>query len=184
MKIGFDLDKIFINTPPFIPSAVINKFYKARDNGVLLYRIPHVPEQLLRKALHTPILRQPIKDNFAILQRLANDKENKLYLISSRFKFLEPETQRLIKKYKFDEIFDKLYFNYNNDQPHEFKNNVLQKLNLDIFIDDDLSLVRYVAKQNPDTAFYWLDEHAKAVKFDNNITAAKNLEEIFKKIIS
>ena len=52
MKIGFDLDKIFINTPPFVPISIINKFYKQRDNGILLYRIPTRPEQLFRKATH------------------------------------------------------------------------------------------------------------------------------------
>ncbi|HWY79973.1 MAG TPA: hypothetical protein VNW29_06485 [Candidatus Sulfotelmatobacter sp.] len=179
MKIGFDLDKVFINTPPFIPNAVINKFYKQRDNGILLYRIPSRPEQLFRKALHVPILRKQMRDNFASLRELSKEKKHQLYLISSRFKFLEPETQRLVKKYALDTIFDKLYFNYNNKQPHKFKNEILQKLNLDIFIDDDLSLIRYVAKNNPHTNFFWLDEHAQGAKISDNITAVRNLGEIF-----
>ena len=114
MKIGFDLDRVFINTPPFIPNAVINKFFKERDNGILLYRIPSRPEQLFRKALHLPFFRQPMKDNFATLQKLAKGNKHQLYLISSRFKFLEPETQQLTKKYSLGNIFDKLYFNYEN----------------------------------------------------------------------
>src|SRR5581483_8560059 len=114
MKIGFDLDKVFINTPPFLPNAVINKFYKKRDNGILLYRIPTRPEQLLRKAGHHPLLRQPIKDNLSFLRNLAKEHKHELYLISSRFKFLEPETTQLVKRYGLDNIFDKLYFNYEN----------------------------------------------------------------------
>src|SRR6266568_1092980 len=168
MRIGFDLDKIFINTPPFLPLVVINKFYKARDNGVLLYRIPSRTEQLLlRKPSHLPILRQPIQQNFSFLKDLAKDKNNHLYLISSRFKFLEPETNRLVKKYGLDTIFDELYFNYENKQPHEFKNEVLQKLKLDMFVDDDLSLVRYVANDNPKTKFFWLDDRTKPAKLGN-----------------
>lgn len=178
MKIGFDLDKIFINTPPFIPNAVINKFYKQRDNGILLYRFPSRPEQLLRKASHMPLLRQPMNSNLTFLKELSKEKKHQLYLISSRFKFLESETQQLVKRYGLDNIFDTLYFNYENKQPHEFKNEILHKLKLDIFVDDDLSLVRYVAKDNPETKFYWLDEHTKEKKLGNNITAISKLNEI------
>lgn len=180
MKIGFDLDKVFINTPPLVPNAVINKFYKERDNGILLYRIPSRPEQLLRKAIHLPILRQPMKDNLTFLRKLSRQKEHQLYLISSRFNFLKPETARLVKKYELDKIFDKLYFNYDNKQPHEFKDEILQKLNLDIFVDDDLSLVKYVAKNNPKTKFFWFDQHTKQINPGNNIKAITNLGEIFK----
>lgn len=179
MKIGFDLDKVFINTPPLVPNAVINKFYKQRDNGILLYRIPSTPEQLFRKAIHTPILRQPIKQNLAFLKALAKEKKHNLYLISSRFKFLESETQQLVKRYQLDTIFDKLYFNYDNKQPHEFKNEILCQLKLDIFVDDDLSLVRYVAKDNPQTKFFWYDQHVKQDTIENNIIAINNLGEIF-----
>jgi hypothetical protein len=180
MKIGFDLDKVFVNTPPFVPLSLINRLYKQRDNGILLYRIPTRPEQLFRKVTHISHFRPPIKKNLEYLRELANDKNNQLYLISSRFKFLEPETKKLVKKYQLDNIFDKLYFNYDNKQPHEFKNEILQKLSLDIFVDDDLSLVRYVAKDNPKTKFFWLDDRVKPAKLDNNINAIAKLGEIFK----
>lgn len=179
MKIGFDLDKIFIDTPPFIPITIINKFYKKKDNGILLYRIPSRPMQLFRKATHVPLLRQPIQSNLEFLKELSKEHKHQLYLISSRFKFLEPETKRLVKKFDLEKIFDTLYFNYENKQPHEFKNEILQKLNLDSFVDDDLSLVRHVAKDNPKTKFFWLDQHAKSTKIGNNITAIANLSEIF-----
>ena len=178
MRIGFDLDRIFINTPPFVPNSLISKFYKKRDNGILLYRIPSRPEQLLRKAAHTTPFRPPMKANLAFLRALAKEKKHHLYLISSRFKFLEPETNYIVKKYGLDHIFEKLYFNYDNKQPHEFKNEILQKLHLDIFVDDDLSLVRYVAKNNPGTTFFWFDEQAKPAKLGSNIRAVAHLEEI------
>jgi hypothetical protein len=179
MKIGFDLDKIFINTPPLIPNTLINKFYKQRDNGILLYRIPSRPEQLFRKATHMPLLRQPLHKNLAFLRKLSKEKKHQLYLISSRFKFLEPETEYLVKRYGLDKIFDKLYFNYDNKQPHEFKNEIVKNLNLDIFVDDDLSLVRFVARHNPKTKFFWFDEHAKPARLSANITAISNIGDIF-----
>lgn len=178
MRIGFDFDRVFVNIPPFLPISFINKYYKKRDNGILLYRIPTRPEQLVIKATHFRSFRQPMKRNMKFLRELAKEKEHHLYLISSRFKFLEPETQYLIKKYELDKIFEKMYFNFENKQPHEFKNELLRKLDLDIFVDDDLSLVRYIAKNNPKTEFFWFDEHAKPAKLGENIRAITSLSDI------
>jgi hypothetical protein len=179
MNIGFDLDKIFINYPPFLPSVLFDKFYKKRDNGVLLYRIPTYPEQLFRKFLHLPIMRPPIKENLAVLKSISK-KSNKLFLISSRYKFLEPETTRLVKRYHLDKIFTELYFNFENKQPHLFKNDVLKKLKLDMYIDDDLSLLKHVAKDNPKTKFFWLTPFTKDERLPKNIFPITQLSEIVK----
>lgn len=179
MNIGFDLDKVLIDYPPFLPSVLFDKFYKKRDNGVLLYRIPTYPDQILRKILHLPFLRQPIHDNMKFLKDISK-KDNKLYLISSRFKFLEGTTNRLIKRYDLDKTFDGLYFNFENKQPHLFKEEVLKKLNLDLYIDDDLSLLRHVAKYNPKTKFLWLNHAKKQAVLPKNIVAISKLSDIFK----
>lgn len=180
MNIGFDLDKVFIDYPPLVSARLIDKLYKKKDNGVLLYRIPNRPEQIFRKVTHLPVFRSPIKNNLEILKQIPK-KNNKLYLISSRFKFLEPETERVIKRFKFDQIFDGMYFNFDNKQPHEFKSEVLQKLNLDMYIDDDLSLIKYVSKHNPKTKFFWLDHTGDTRAYGKNIKAISTLSEIFAK---
>ena len=180
MKIGFDLDKIFIDTPVFIPDTLINKVYKKRDNGVLLYRIPGYAEQLVRKATHLPFFRPALKENLAFLKSIQK-KQNKIFLISSRYKFLEKETTHIIKKYHFDKLFDTLFFNYENKQPHLFKNDVLKKLQLDMYIDDDLSLLKYVAKSNVKTKFFWLNHKKEKKVLPKNITSITQLKEIFTK---
>jgi hypothetical protein len=174
MNIGFDLDRIFINTPPLVPGKVISKFYKKRDNGVLLYRIPSRPEQIFRRMTHFPLFRPPIEENLEVLRKLAK-KDHKLYLISSRYKFLEDITEKVVRKHKLDDIFEKLYFNYDNKQPHEFKNTILKKLKLDMYIDDDLSLLQYVAKDNPKTKFYWLETDEKESALAHHKTLHKNV---------
>lgn len=155
MLIGFDLDKIFIDTPPLVPAGVIQKLYRKKANGTLLYRIPSKPEQLFRRLTHISVLRPPIKHNLALLQKIAS-RNHTLFLISSRYSFLKKPTAAIVKKYHLDKLFKTLYFNDLNEQPHKFKNTKLKQLNLDIYIDDDLSLLQYVAKHNPKTTFYWL----------------------------
>jgi len=179
MNIGFDLDRVFINYPPLFPTKLIDKLYKSRDDEDLSYRIPALPEQLVRKATHLPFMRSVIKDNMEFLKRISKN-ENKLFLISSRYKFLQKETNRLIKKYNLDKFFDSMYFNYENIQPHHFKDQVLKTLNLDIYIDDDLSLLKHVAKNNNKTKFYWLNHSKENKILPKNIKSIFKLEEIFK----
>jgi len=177
MNIGFDLDKVFIDTPPFIPKSFIDKLYKKRDNGILLYRIPGHTSQIIRNISHLSIFRPPIKENLDFLRLFPKDK-NRLYLISSRFKFLENKTRGIIKKYHFDKIFDDMYFNYANEQPHLFKNRIIKKLKLDYYIDDDLSLLNYVAKDNPRTKFFWLTNQSGKTSLLPNIQTISKLQKI------
>lgn len=179
MNIGFDLDKVFIDYPPFFPSKVIDRLYKKKDNGVLVYRIPSKPEQIFRKATHFPMLRPPIKYNLDFLRSIPKDK-NKLYLISSRYKFLEGVTNDLVKRYELDRIFDGLYFNYENKQPHIFKNEVIKGLNLHLYVDDDLSLVNYVAKHNRNTKFLWLNYRGEDKPMEKNVESITRITELFK----
>ena len=179
MNIGFDLDRVFINYPPLVPGAVIEKFYKKKNNGELLYRIPKKPGQVFRTVMHHPLLRQPIKNNHEFLTSIPKNKHH-LYLISSRYGFLRQRTEALVKKYQFDELFDGLYFNYENQQPHLFKNEIIKSLNLDLYIDDDFPLLKYVAKQNKKTMFFWLNNKRKQ-QMTRNIMAITSLSDMLTK---
>lgn len=181
MNIGIDLDNVLISYPPFIPDKLIDKLYKKKSNGVLVYKIPSFPEQVFRKATHISFLRPPIKKNLEFIKSIPKDK-NKLYLISSRFKFLKKNTERLTKKYGLDKIFDGLYFNYDNEQPHLFKDRIIKQLGIDIYIDDDIHLLKYAAKQNKKTMFFWLNHYSKTNKKDTltrNIFSVSDLTDIF-----
>lgn len=176
-RIGFDLDKIFINYPPLVPDGLIDRLYKKKVNGTLLYRIPSKPEQFIRRLSHTPYLRTPIIENIKFLKSLSK-KENELYLISSRFGFLEQQTLNLMKQLGLDQIFDAMYFNFDNLQPHTFKNEILKKLALDIYIDDDLYLLKYVIRNNRKTKFFWLHPGSSTDDPPKNITRIAKLSEI------
>lgn len=176
MNIGFDLDKIFIDYPPFIPDSVIDRIYKKKSNGTLLYRIPARPEQLLRHLSHHPIFRPLIKDNISFLKKFSKTK-NDLFLISSRFGFLQQRTNDLVKKEGFDRIFKGLYFNYNNEQPHLFKDMIIKRLKIKKYIDDDFALIKYLASQNKNVTFYWFNPKENK-KISSNIIGITKLTEI------
>ena len=176
MNIGFDLDKIFIDYPPFIPDIILDKFYKKKSNGELVYRIPAKPEQFLRYLIHHPLLRPPIKKNLEFLKEFSKT-ENDLFLVSSRFGFLEKRTNELIQRYGLEKLFKGLYFNYGNKQPHIFKDAIIKKLHIKIYIDDDFALIKYLAAKNPKVKFFWLNTKMNK-NVTENITAITNLSQV------
>lgn len=179
MNIGFDLDKIFIDTPPLVPSKLIDLFYKGKTNHELKYRVPSKMEQVIRVLSHHPLFRSPITGNINYVKNLASSSKGNYYLISSRFSFLEKRTDNLIKHYKFDKIFNTMYFNYENRQPHQFKNEIIKKIALNMYIDDDLQLLEYLINKNPKTKFFWLNKKiSKPLK--KNLFAIKYISEMFK----
>lgn len=177
MKIGFDLDRIFINTPPVIPRTIIEHLYRDRGNSNPHYRIPGLLEQKIRQLSHLPIFRQSISDNLQFLNELSKNKYYTLFLISSRFGFLKKQTETLARKYNFYAIFKKIYFNFDNKQPHVFKNETLNGLNLDRYVDDDLSLLKFLDKHQQNTKFFWLNSKHSG-KVQGNIRGVKDIREI------
>lgn len=177
-KIGFDFDKVFVEYPPFIPDELIERLYKKKGQK-LSYRIPGFWEQKLRILSHHPLLRQPIKKHLVTLEALKKTHAFKLYLISSRFGFLKKRTNEWLAENLMSHYFDGLYFNYDNNQPHEFKNDVIQKLGINYYIDDDLDSLEYLAQKNPSISFYWLSYKKKYLQNRKikNIIPIQSLQE-------
>lgn len=191
MNIGFDFDKVLINYPPFIPYKLIDFLYKGRfvfEKDVkekdLKYRFPGILEQKIRVISHYPMLRRPISKNIDVLKQISKNKKNNTYLISSRYKFLEKRTSLLVKKAQLYKYFNDIYFNYNNIQPHIFKENTIRKLKIDIYIDDDLDLALYLAKRNPKLTLYWIKDREINAKLPKNITPIKDLSELQNKYLN
>ncbi len=177
MRVGFDLDNVFISNPPIIPHRIVERLYRKKTNGDLEYRMPKRFEQYIRKASHAPLLRPAIKNNLSVLRSISKDKHT-LFLISSRFGFLKQATNKIIKKHKLDQIFSEMYFNFDNKQPHLFKEETIKRLRLDTFIDDDLPLLKFLASRNNAIKLYWLNRKIDK-KISANITAITKLERIF-----
>lgn len=177
MNIAFDLDKIFIDYPPFVPAEIINRLYKQESNGVLLYRMPSKAERIVRILSHHPFLRPPIIKNIQFIQSLAKSKKHRYYLISSRFGFLKDRTEFIVKKYNFNKIFNAMFFNFNDQQPHIFKNEIVKKMKIDLYVDDDLPLLEYLAEENSKTKFFWLNNRQNET-LDKNLFAIRHLSEM------
>lgn len=174
MNIGFDLDGIFVNLPPILPAWVIERLYRERNQTKLTYRIPGRFEKRIRILSHASLLRPPIKKNILFAKNLSKDNKYTFYLVSSRFGFLKKQTEKIIKKYGIDTIFHKIYFNYDNEQPHVFKDRIIKKNKISLFVDDDIYLLKFLAKENPSTQFFWLNS-TKNAALTKNLSAITDI---------
>ncbi len=189
MVIGFDFDKVFIDYPPFIPYSFIDYLYKGSlvfrknrtKNVVLHYRSPGPFEQKIRILSHYPIFRNVIKNNVTSLKKISEMKNCKTYLVSSRFGFLKERTENIMDKYHLKKYFDGIYFNFENQQPHIFKEKTIKKLKIDIYIDDDLDLALYLAKKNPALKIFWLrDGRSNEAALPKNVISITKLKDLEK----
>lgn len=195
MNIGFDLDQVLISYPPIVPSKLINWLYRDHCTSKLSYRIPKNRfEQLIRKVTHYYRLRPPFKKNIDFLLTLPQNPHYTLYLISSRYGFLEKITHTILKRYNIFSIFSSINLNTQNEQPHLFKEKIIKKLKIDLFVDDDLELLQYLQQHCPNTKLFWYNpkelgfRKAKYQEYNqisndfntNDITAIKDLSEVVK----
>lgn len=179
MNIGFDLDGIFIGLPPFLPQWVIETLYRDRDHKKLHYRIPGKFEQYIRELSHTHFFRPPLKRNISFIKTLSQKKGYSFFLISSRFGFLKEPTYRILKRYGLDSIFKNVYFNFDNEQPHVFKNKIIKKTQISLFVDDDLYLLKFLAKENKKITFFWFNQERND-KIMDNLFAITDLNQMTK----
>ncbi len=179
--IAFDFDGVFVNHPPLIPKALIESLYKVHTNR-LAYRFPNKIEQKIRVLSHYPNLRPSIKINMLALPKISKTN-NELLLISSRFSFLKGKTESWDKKNHIFKFFRTVLFNYNDKQPHIFKDEMIKKEKVNKFIDDDLDLLIFLSEKNPQVEFFWLEELKKPIDLPSNVIHINNLEEFYQKYL-
>lgn len=151
IKVGVDLDGVIIGKPPFVPKEFIEWLYRSHKSKKLRYRYPGKIEECIRWLSHIPLLRPPLIENIEALQIFKKNNNCRIVAISSRFKFLEGRTYAWFRKHNIEDLFDEVYLNLENDQPHFFKEKMLKTLRMDYLIDDDIRLVRYLKKNAHNT---------------------------------
>jgi hypothetical protein len=182
VRIGIDFDKIFVNYPPIVPGALIEYLYKNK-NHELKYRQPGKFEKRIRVLSHISLFRPPIKSNIEALDKIYQKNNSIIYLISSRFSFLKKKTESWNNKHNMHKYFEKMYFNFEDEQPHLFKNKVIKFERIEKFIDDDLDLLVYLARDNPKVDFYWVTQSSTIRNLPANIKRIKDLNEFLDKYL-
>ena len=148
IRVGFDLDGVVINKPFFVPIFLMELLVREKRDHTLIYRYPTtILEKKIRILSHYPLLRPPIKKNIGLIEELFKSNRYQLYVVSSRYSFLKNRTKEWFSYYKMEKFFKKIYINEKNEQPHFYKEKMIKKLKLNVFIDDDKPLLNYLKRK-------------------------------------
>ena len=117
-------------------------------------------EIMIRIASHHPLMRPPIRENIRLIEELYKSNKYELFVVSSRYQFLNKRTREWFRFYKTRKFFKKIFINLHNEQPHLYKEKMITRLKLDVFIDDDKPLLDYLKSKvkNVDLV-YVSDQH-------------------------
>jgi len=148
LKVGFDLDGVLLYNPVriFRPIIYFIKKYILKRKTNQFYYPKNKLEQLIWLFLHKSSLfpAPGVKE----IKQLIKEKKIKAYVISARYESLKEDFLFWKKKIDPENLFSSWYYNEKNDQPHLYKEKMIKKLNLDIFVEDNWDIVKYLKTQN------------------------------------
>ena len=144
LRIGFDFDGVIAYNPlrmfraPLM--ALKHQFQKRPD---LEFPLPKNPQfkwlwVLAHETSYFPA------HGLSDLRKLLEKHAIEGYIVTGRYSFLEDSLNRWLKKHKADHVFKGVYVNKADEQPHRFKKEMIEKLKLDMFVEDNWDIVKYL----------------------------------------
>jgi len=155
LRIGFDLDGVLLYNPLRIgrmPVTYIKrKFFNERKTH---FHIPHGKiEEGIWSILHLSSMF--LVDGLSPIDTLIKQNKVEAYVVTARYNFLQPNTRfwfnRLRKKHNFKDLIA----NTDDQQPHLYKEKILNRLKLDIFVEDNWDIVDYLHPK-VSTKIFWI----------------------------
>ena len=159
LKVGFDLDGVILYNPIRLvrPIAKLLKPLKSfflKQKMESFYFPKTKIEQFFFRLLHkTSFMPDPALND---LKKLVMAKKIEAYIITGRYSFLKKDYEIWLKKIKAKTIFEKCYQNQNDLQPNEFKEIMIKKLNLDVYVEDNWDIVEKLKIKNEKLKVFWI----------------------------
>jgi hypothetical protein len=155
VRIGVDFDGVVAYNPFRLIRAPV-KWFKKRFLGIskTTFFVPKTPaERLIWIIIHESSF-FPARGT-KLLNGLATNPSYEFHLVTGRYGFLKNNLMKWLKRYHLDATFKTININENCEQPHIFKDKMINKLKLDAFIEDNLDIVRYLENKSK-TKILWI----------------------------
>ena len=145
----------------------------------------YLPQGSLEKQIWKTInqYRKPYKDNNGLLKKVCELPNIELYLVTSRYSFMKAITNDWLNKYQFITYFKKIIENEKDQNPHDFKVNVVNQLQLDYFIDDDWETITALHGETNAKIIWIYERDIKNKKIPETIAVEKDLFEALKLLL-
>lgn len=157
IRIGLDFDGVVA----YNPFRVIRSpwaFFKRNFLGVkklTFYYPDNKFKRFIWKIMHDSSMFPAKGTN--LLNKLKTDKEYELHLVTGRYSFLDGHLNSWLDKYNLKKYFKTINLNRFDEQPHLFKEKMIKKFSLEIFVEDNWDIVEYLSqKKDLNCEIYWI----------------------------
>lgn len=186
LRVGFDLDGVLLYNPARIirrPVVLFKHIFLPKREKKFF-----VPKNRLTKFIFNSYFYMSFVfgNGLKSIEKVINNNSIEAYVITGRFEFAKKSTTKVFDQLNKKNIFKKLYVNENNIQPQIFKEKMIKELKLDIFVEDNIDIVRYLNKQK-NADILWICNIFDALvdypnKHNNLQSVAKQISSIARKI--
>ncbi|TSC85741.1 MAG: hypothetical protein G01um101416_812 [Microgenomates group bacterium Gr01-1014_16] len=143
-RIGLDFDGVVVYDPVRIIRAPVKWFKKnvLKKNKLSFF----VPKNSWQRWVWKTIFSSSIwpAKGIDLLRQTSRNKNVEMHLITGRFDFMDAHLENWLTKYKLNGSFKSVNIN-RQEQPHLFKERMINELKLDYFVEDNLDVVLYLA---------------------------------------
>ena len=147
LRIGFDFDGVIAYNPLRVlraPVMTVRKWFFTKED--LVFPVPQKrPFRLLWALAHETSFYPSY--GLSNLKKLMEDGKIEGYLVTGRYSFLETSLSKWLKKHGLETAFKGVYLNRDNRQPHSFKEEMIKKLKLNMFVEDNWDIVTYLSQK-------------------------------------
>ena len=158
LKAGFDFDGVIAYNPLRVLRKPVNMIMRViLGKSSLEYYPQSKQSQWLWKILHkSSFLPSPgLKD----LRKLLEEDKIEGYIITGRFAMLDEDLRRWLQQHEIEHLFKRIYVNKKNKFPYIFKEEMINKLKLDYFLEDNWDVIKYLNRSLPKqskTQLHWI----------------------------
>lgn len=156
LRVGFDMDGVLLYNPARIARPVI-----AQVKSLLLKKKSlrfYYPKTPLEKYLWFMLHKTSIFKASGIgqIKELSEKKLIEPYIITARFDYLKDDFEKWLESIDAHSFFKECIHNKKDMQPHLHKEECIRRLNLDVFVEDNLDIVLHLSKKLPYVKVLWI----------------------------
>ncbi|MCL4374281.1 hypothetical protein M1523_00310 [Patescibacteria group bacterium] len=160
LRVGFDLDGVILYNPARIVRPLIASVKKKllKKNRLGFYYPRTGWEKVFWRLCHWSSFF--VASGLDEIKRLSRVGKISPYIITARFDYLKNDFYDWIRRLDAGAFTRGCYYNRTNDQPHLFKEKMIDRLKLDVFVEDNWDIVRYLndvqKRRRSGTKIFWI----------------------------
>jgi len=184
LRVGFDLDGDLLYNPIRIARPIVSFvkiFFLKKKRLRFYYPKTRLEKELWRLVHKSSIYLAPGIDD---IRHLVKEKKIVAYIVTARYSFLGKELMDWVKKQKLDLVFSEIHFNKNDEQPHEFKEKMINTLKLDLFVEDNFDIVKHTKKKTKASIVWIYNIFDRGIQYPYKFPYLKKAVEHIKREIS